>query len=700
MKKIITAFAFVLTGFFAAHSQTLTTSLPLNKNVVLEEYTGIHCQYCPDGHAIAAAILANNPGRAAAIAIHQGSFASPSAGEPDYRTPFGDALAGQTALTGYPSGTVNRHVFSGSTTALSRGDWTPSSEIILQQPSPVNIGVESSFNATTRELTVHVELYYTASSSATTNYINVALIQSHVFGPQTGGGAGNNYEHTEMLRYLITGQWGDAVTTTTQGSLVDRTYTYIIPADYNNVPCVVENCDVVAFVAESHQEILTGDVVPAIDGTNLYEVEISTSDSTMKLGQPTVPVTFNLLANSNITGSESFKIKLVSDAPADWSANFEINGQVTSDSTVVTLVKGIPSPLELTVNPGFLPGFASFTLELSSVSNPNAPVKYFKVYVISNVHTLLVNAAGDNNAALHSGVYVTGLEAAGCDHLSMMKSSLFVQAKNSGILGEILNVFYNVAWTFPAFTDPEAIAVKSLVDNGKNLFVAGQDIGWDIMSGAAGNHGTLVTKDLYTNYLKAAYVDDGSAANNKFIANAADPVYGTTATSNVVDVYGGNMYPDQINPLQDATATFYYNTTFTKTGAVKSTKGQAKVTYFGVGMEMIQNADVRNDILKRTYDWFMAGVGVSETPAKQGAFMGQNFPNPANDGTTIVLGGIDSDMVIEVTDIAGRVLMTVPVKSGSDRIYLSTASFGNGVYLYKLSSGGRILDTKKMSIQR
>jgi hypothetical protein len=634
------------------------------------------------------------------IAIHQGSFAVPSGSEPDYRTPFGDPLAAQTALQGYPAGTVNRHVFSGNATALNRGDWTTSSEIIMQQLSPVNVGVTSAFNATTRELTVHVELYYTAASAVPTNYINVALIQNHVFGPQTGGGAGNNYEHMEMLRYLITGQWGDAVTTTTQGSLVEKTYTYIVPAAYNNIPCVVENCEVAVFVAEGHQEILTGDVVPAIDGTNLYVGDISTADSIMKLGQPSVTTNFDLMANSNIAGTEPFKIKLVSEPPVGWSSNFVINGLTFTDSTIVDLVKGTPKPLTLQVTPGDSASFEDFTFALTSMNNPNAPVKYFTVHLLSNVNTLLVNAAGDNNATLHSGVYLAGLKAAGCDQLAMMKSSLFVQAKNAGILTDILNIFYNCAWTFPAFTDPEAVAVKSFVDAGKKLMVAGQDIGWDIMSGAAGNHGTVITKDLYTNYLKATYIDDGSTANNKLVANTADPIYGAVATSNIVDVYAGNMYPDQISPLQNATATFYYNTTLTKIGAVKSTMDQAKVVYFGVGLEMVQNAAVRNDILLKTYNWFMDGVGINEKAGNRAAALGQNFPNPAKDETTILLSSIDQDMMLEVTDITGRVLTSQLVKAGSEKISISTSNLSNGIYLYLLRSNTKVIDTKKLTVQK
>lgn len=698
MKRTLTIFCLFLSGILTLQAQTLTTNQPLDKNAVLEEYTGIHCTYCPEGHAIAASLLANNPGRAVVVAIHQGSFATPGAGEPDYRTPFGDALAGQTGLTGYPSGTVNRYVFAGSSTALGRGDWTANAGVIMQQSSPVNVGVETSFNAASRELTVHVELYYTAASATPSNFINVALTQSHIFGPQTGGGAGNNYEHMEMLRHFITGQWGDEVTTTSQGSLVERTYVYTIPADYNNVPCVVENCEVAVYVTEGHQEILTGDVVPAIDGTNLYVGDITTSDNTMKLGQPTVMTSFNLFINSNLSGTESFKIKLVSSPPEGWASNFEIDGQTYSDSAMINLVKGIQESLVLNVTPGFPASFEAFTFELSSVNNPNAPVKYFTARVMSNVHTLLVNAAGDNYATLHQDVYIDGLLAAGCDHLAVMKSSLFVQASDAGILTPVLNIFYNCAWTFPAFTDPEALAVKSFVDNGGNLLVAGQDIGWDIMSGAAGNHGTLITKDLYTNYLKASYINDGSSADNKLIANVDDPIYGTTATSNIVDVYGGNMYPDQIAPLQNATATFYYNTSMTKTGAVKSTKDQAKVTYFGIGLEMVQSTDVRNDIINKTYDWFMEGVGIAENGEKSNTHLGQNYPNPAADHATIGLTAIEQSMMLEITDITGRILLTEKVGAGATQVGINTASLRNGLYIYRLVSNGRVLDAKRMQI--
>jgi len=701
MKKIFTTLFAILGGFLITSGQTLVTTQPTNKNVVLEDYTGIHCQYCPDGDVISQSILDNNPGRTAVISIHQGPYATPNSGEPDYRTPFGDALAGQTGLTGYPSGTVNRHVFIGSVTALGRGDWTNASNTIMGEVSPVNVGVTSDFDSISRLLTVHVELYYTGNSATSTNYINVALIQDHVFGPQTGGGAGNNYEHMHMLRFLVTGQWGDAVTTTTTGSLVERTYTYTIPAAYNSVPCVVPNCQVVAFVTESHQEIQSGDVVNAIGGTNLYIGDITTSDSTMVQGFPASTNVFNLQANSNLSGSEPFIIKIVDNAPSDWNAHIRIDGTNYPDSAIVNLVKGTPKDIELDITPGDSSGFYFYTLELKSVNNPDAPTKYFTVYVLSNVNTLLVNAAGDNNAKSRQGVYMNGLLAAGSTNNGVMGSDLFVRASHAGILPLVKDIFYNVAWTFPAFTDPEALAVKSFINAGGDFFAAGQDIGWDIMSSSSGSHGTPITQDLYTNYLEADWIADGDNSNNKLIANTSDTIFGMVATSNVVDVNGGNMYPDQIAPLFDATAIFYYNAALSKISALRTVKGNSKIVYFGIGLEMVQTVAVANDIINRAWHWFMGfQVGINENSLKSGSLY-QNVPNPCNSTTEIQFTLSSSEQVsLDLYDVNGRSVQHILngfTPAGNHQVNINTSSLDTGVYYYTLqTSSGK--QTRKMIV--
>jgi len=248
-------------GLNSSVAQNIVGTDPENKNVILEEFTGIHCTYCPQGHQIAQGIQNSNPG-VVLINIHTGSFANPSGGEPDFRTPWGDAIAAQSGLTGYPAGTVNRHLFAGmsqgSGTAMSRGNWVAASNQTLSQASYANVGIESFIDVETRELTVVFEIYYTDDSPESSNFINVAILQDSIYGPQTGGGAGNNYLHMHMLRHLVTGQWGLEVTPTTAGSLYQNTINYTIPEDYNDVPVILEHLEIVAYVSETTQEVISG----------------------------------------------------------------------------------------------------------------------------------------------------------------------------------------------------------------------------------------------------------------------------------------------------------------------------------------------------------------------------------------------------------------------------------------------------------
>ena len=264
MKKVLLSFVLSI-ATISMFAQTIVDTISHNKKVVLEEYTGIHCVYCPDGHKVANQIKAAHPNDVFLINIHQGDYATAGAGEPNFKTSFGDPLATQAGVNSWPAGTVSRHLFSGTVTTLQRNTWNANTNIILAQPSYVNLGVTSTVDVQTRIMTVNVEAYYTGNGPIL-NMLNVALLQNNVEGPQTGGSNFNptqvlpngNYNHGHMLRHLITGQWGDSINVTTHGTLIQRTYTYTLPANINNVGLELGDIEVVAFVAEGKQEIITG----------------------------------------------------------------------------------------------------------------------------------------------------------------------------------------------------------------------------------------------------------------------------------------------------------------------------------------------------------------------------------------------------------------------------------------------------------
>jgi hypothetical protein len=275
MKKI--TLIVLLFAIFQMNAQTIVQTTPQNKKVILEEFTGVNCVYCPDGHTIANNIKAANPNNVFLINIHVGNFATPSAGQPDFRTPFGTAIASQSGLTGYPSGTVNRTVFPsiGSTTAMGRGNWDSASSLVLAEPSYVNVATTASINVSTRVLTVLVEAYYTASSPVSSNRLNVAFLQNNTTGAQVGGNQGDNYNHQHRLIHMLTGQWGETINTTALGTFVTRTYNYTIPAAYNNIIAEMGEFEVVAFMAEGQQNIISGNgAIPTYTGLPANDVKV------------------------------------------------------------------------------------------------------------------------------------------------------------------------------------------------------------------------------------------------------------------------------------------------------------------------------------------------------------------------------------------------------------------------------------------
>ncbi|MCU0443263.1 MAG: Omp28-related outer membrane protein [Bacteroidia bacterium] len=246
---------------------------PQNQKVVLEEFTGINCVWCPDGHKRAAELKEAKPtGDVVLVNIHTGGFATPGAGQIDLRTTEGNSIAGMQGMgiTGYPSGTVNRTVWTGSAMAINRGLWAQYADSVLARQSWVNVAAQATINVATRQLTVEVEAYYTGNSPVPTNAITVALLENNIRGSQTGGADLNpsqvnedgTYNHMHALRKIITPTFGDPITTTTSGTSFTKTYTYPIPASILNVPVQLGELEVVVFVAKSNTEIVTAAYAP------------------------------------------------------------------------------------------------------------------------------------------------------------------------------------------------------------------------------------------------------------------------------------------------------------------------------------------------------------------------------------------------------------------------------------------------------
>lgn len=708
MKKIIILLLLVSTSFYYVAGQSFVVQTPQEKNVVLEEFTGVNCQYCPDGHARAKSLSESKPGRVVLVMIHQGTYA---AATPDYRTTFGDALASEFGVNGYPIGAVNRELFPEveSTIAMNRGGWAYAAYQKFPEQSPVNLGLKTTFDSETRELTVNVELFYTKNSPVNNNYIHVAFLQDSIKGPQVNGGAGNNYNHMHMLRHFITGQWGDQVTTTSQGTLVQRTYTWVVPDSIGygtavKIPVKIENCKIAAYVSQSHKDVFTAAEVPATGGTHtgataLYIGDIAGPTTQIQSGVVAQTNNFVVNLNNSLSGTEPFKVFITPEnVPNSWSYNFEIYSTIYSDTAVVDITNGTPLAAAIHVTPGADAGLGKFTLTMISVNNPDASPKKFEVYVIHNITDLIVKGSGSWGDGLEYNfdqVFNDAMIETGCTTWANTNTDIMKKAFDANVMDDVNNIYLNIGWSFPTLTDDEANSLMDFMDNGGNVFMSGQDIGWDIGSGDG--YGTNVTKQFFKDYIHAKFVNDGSSSNSSIVSIAYP--FENVGTSTLSYAYGStNFYPDQIDTLGGSTCIFTYNTA-TKKAGVRYHNDTFKTVYLGVGLEMLGDVEKRNEIFKITYDWFNGYYDNIPEEAIQSLFLGQNYPNPANNYTFIPVNSKE-ECVLELFEMNGRKILSRKIDANSLVIELNTSSIKAGQYFYRLSNNKSQSKTYSLQIIR
>lgn len=293
MKKTITLF-FIMLSSILVMAQLPVSHVAGKKQALIEEFTGNTCGYCPDGHKISDQITAALPGKAFAINIHAGSYATPSgsATSKDFRTTDGTAILAlpNMKVTGFPAGSVNRKVpTSGSPQsaggfAMSRSYWSANVNTIITQNTYVNIAGQATLNPITRVMTINMEAYYTSNSPVSANRISIALVQDDIIAYQGGSSyypamiVGNDYRHNHALRDILTsGASGETMTgANTSGTTWSKSYTYTVAATYPSsgtkaIPAVLADLEVIAFITETTDNVVAVCKVPVNITTEVSE---------------------------------------------------------------------------------------------------------------------------------------------------------------------------------------------------------------------------------------------------------------------------------------------------------------------------------------------------------------------------------------------------------------------------------------------
>lgn len=220
------------------------------KNVVIEEFTGVRCPNCPQGHVLIANIKAANPNRIVAVSLHpQNSLGHPySFSAQDFQNSKAQAMFDYLVQIGLePAAGIDRKLFAGeSYILLDKTFWTNYTALQLTQTTPVNITLSKTYDSTNHELTVIAELHYTQNVTEE-NKLTLLLTESNVISAQLNGSVIDTfYSHNDVLRDFITDVQGDAITQTREaGRVVRKVYKKILDAAWKP-----EKVKIVALVHE------------------------------------------------------------------------------------------------------------------------------------------------------------------------------------------------------------------------------------------------------------------------------------------------------------------------------------------------------------------------------------------------------------------------------------------------------------------
>ena len=127
---------------------------------------------------------------------------------------------------------------------------------------------------------------------------------------------------------------------------------------------------------------------------------------------------------------------------------------------------------------------------------------------------------------IHSNLnLLNGLTTAGCSSIGATGQEILLKLSKTASLSGVKNLYFNVGWSFPSLTDSNVIELTKFLDNGGNMMISGQDIGWETWNTTT-PYGTTATKNFFTNYLNASWNADGGSTNSTLRAVTTDAIYG------------------------------------------------------------------------------------------------------------------------------------------------------------------------------
>jgi len=264
-------------------------SSTFEKTVLLEEFTGTWCGWCPDGFVVLENLLETRDDLIG-VCLHSG----------DIMATAETAEVANTFETFYPGASVDRYMLSSDGVILDRGNWESG---VIQRSSmavPVDVDFALSYNSVTQEIVIDASAQFSQEMTEDFRF-NCYVVEDNIdedgaaYDQQNYFSQNDNYPvhpyynepevmtdfvHNHVVREMLGGAWGaegSIPETVTAGETYTHQFTYSIPEDFN-----AEHISIVVVVQEYNPDYNKREIHNAKEHKlNVGSIALYTEDGTL-----------------------------------------------------------------------------------------------------------------------------------------------------------------------------------------------------------------------------------------------------------------------------------------------------------------------------------------------------------------------------------------------------------------------------------
>jgi aminopeptidase N len=397
------------------------------------------------------------------------------------------------------------------------------------------------------------------------------------------------------------------------------------------------------------------------------------------------------LKNVGLT-SYHVKVKLSSDDSDLVIPNQTVEVAYLGDVGFDHLATETLSPFAFSVDAQAIGHLSTLKLEITDDSEYTTSDSFD--IKIGNPNVLLVD---DDNGANYEQYFHQPMSLA-----KIYKNNWEIYSQGNLAYSDVIQNYQTVIWFTgddkqTSLTSDEQQAITEFLDNGGNLLLTGQNIGYDLVA-----DGTPGDSLFFANYLHSELLADSIQAT-MIMGISGDPISDKLFLNIDARVGGaGNQTtPSAIAPINDAQTFLKYLPSQSSAGIryYDETKG-SRLVYLPFGYEGISGPyeDSAEKFLNQIFNWFSGETDVKKyvsTVIPKEFNLEQNYPNPFNPITKIKFHLPKENFItLSIYNLMGQIikkLMSEKLQPGIyEKFWDGTNNNGekvaSGIYIYKLKS--------------